>query len=86
MLVRKFQDGTYYLCCIKKGVRSSRNNKNIEMKNAWLVKCTKTSVGGIQLSHNSITIPNELIGKKIMFKVEVDEMRSVDVDELEIKK
>jgi putative transposon-encoded protein len=37
--------------------------------------------GEIYMNHRNVSIPKELIGKKIMFRVEIDERRSVRAEE-----
>lgn len=79
MLVRRYNDGTYYLCQAKKG--DARRKLNRDLKRIWFVKYTMSKSGEIYMNHRNVSIPKELIGKKIMFRVEIDERRSVRAEE-----
>jgi len=72
MFIKKAGDGNYYVYRVSGGGGKPRgvgNRGKAAVRNWFLIKFKGNSNG--QLNVGNINIPNELVGKKIMLKVEV---------------
>lgn len=64
--LRKDSSGNYYVCKRTSGSNKGRYGKH-NYRDWWLPKWSS----GLFISFSILTIPNELEGKKLRFKVEV---------------
>ena len=70
----------YYLCKKIKGRDRGSHGKNYEKFRNWFgVRATQSNCGRISCS-NEITIPTELVGKRIRLKVEIVELPEIKED------
>ena len=72
MKVVKYPDGNYYVCRVRPNNRNYRTGKNKTYSNKFFPKFIHNNLLSI-LFNSAILFPNEFIGKKIRFKVEVIE-------------
>ena len=69
--VRKFANGNYYLCRTTSTNNRGKWADSKTLRNWWFVKYRSDSKNGCQqINVGSISLPKELVGKKIRFKIE----------------
>lgn len=69
--IRKAADGYFYIFINPLRLTGKNNKTNTEGRTDFLVKCGGRVTGGYVNMAHQLYCPNELVGKRIRFKVEV---------------